>query len=120
MSVVFRASRYGQEQGDAPGEGDYLNCPMSREEYTAFYTALLEARTVQAHAFESERHFEGCMPIEALAQRGDRTLTFGPLKPWALWTAHGPPPLGHTPAAGRKSQWRSLQPGGLSDKTGAI
>ena len=81
MSVVFRASRYGQEQGDAPGEGDYLNCPMSREEYTAFYTALLEARTVQAHAFESERHFEGCMPIEALAQRGDRTLTFGPLKP---------------------------------------
>lgn len=81
MSVVFRASRYGQEQGDAPGEGDYLNCPMTREEYTVFYNALLEARTMQAHAFESERHFEGCMPLEALAQRGERTLTFGPLKP---------------------------------------
>ncbi len=81
MDVVFRASRYGQESGDAEGEGDYLNCPMSREEYDIFYQALLDAQKVAAHEFEQEKHFEGCMPVEALAERGPRTLTFGPLKP---------------------------------------
>ena len=81
MDVVFRASRYGQENGEGEGEGDYLNCPMSREEYDVFYQALLDAQKVSAHAFEQEKHFEGCMPVEALAERGPRTLTFGPLKP---------------------------------------
>ena len=81
MSVVFRASRYGCDQGEAPGEGDYLNCPMTREEYERFYQALLTARKVDTRDFERERHFEGCMPLEALAERGPRTLTFGPLKP---------------------------------------
>lgn len=79
MSVVFRASRYGQEKGE--DGGDYLNCPMSRDEYAAFYEALLGAEKTAAHAFEKETHFEGCMPVEALAERGPRTLTFGPLKP---------------------------------------
>ena len=79
MSVVFRASRYGQEKGEEGG--DYLNCPFERDEYMAFYEALLEADKVSAHGFEKEKHFEGCMPIEALAERGPRTLTFGPLKP---------------------------------------
>ena len=54
---------------------------MSREEYEVFYQALLEAQKVAAHEFEQEKHFEGCMPVEALAERGPRTLTFGPLKP---------------------------------------
>ena len=81
MDVVFRASRYGQENGEGEGEGDYLNCPMSREEYDVFYQALLDAQKVAAHEFEQEKHFEGCMPVEALAERGPRTLTFGPLKP---------------------------------------
>ncbi len=81
MSIVFRASRYGHEQGHATGEGDYLNCPMTQEEYSAFYEALCQGKTISAHAFEKEVHFEGCMPIEALAQRGPRTLCFGPLKP---------------------------------------
>ena len=81
MDVVFRASRYGQENGEGEGEGDYLNCPMSREEYDVFYQALLDAQKVAAHEFELEKHFEGCMPVEALAERGPRTLTFGPLKP---------------------------------------
>ena len=81
MDVVFRASRYGQENGEADGQGDYLNCPMSRDEYDVFYAALLEAQKVSAHEFEQEKHFEGCMPVEALAERGPRTLTFGPLKP---------------------------------------
>ncbi|WP_363315447.1 methylenetetrahydrofolate--tRNA-(uracil(54)-C(5))-methyltransferase (FADH(2)-oxidizing) TrmFO [uncultured Desulfovibrio sp.] len=79
MSVVFRASRYGQEKGEVGG--DYLNCPFERDEYMAFYEALLAADKVAARGFEKERHFEGCMPIEALAERGPRTLTFGPLKP---------------------------------------
>ena len=99
MGIAFRGSRYGK---DAPPpysdaapvketpaepreqdgeEGDYLNCPMTRREYEDFYLALREAERVPAHDFEKEKHFEGCMPIEALADRGERTLTFGPLKP---------------------------------------
>ncbi|MBD5627524.1 MAG: methylenetetrahydrofolate--tRNA-(uracil(54)-C(5))-methyltransferase (FADH(2)-oxidizing) TrmFO [Desulfovibrio sp.] len=81
MSVVFRASRYGAENDEPEGEGDYLNCPMNREEYEAFFAALSEGRVMEARDFEKEVHFEGCMPLEALAQRGPRTLTFGPLKP---------------------------------------
>ena len=76
--IAFWGSRY-DEPGDA--DGDYLNCPMTEAEYRIFYDALMAADKVGAHAFEQERHFEGCMPIEALAERGDRTLTFGPLKP---------------------------------------
>lgn len=107
MSVAFRGSRYGnggppppysddapvpvpaEAKGgnpapDAPPdaeEGDYVNCPMTRPEYETFYQALLAAEKVPAHDFEKEIHFEGCMPIEVLAERGERTLTFGPLKP---------------------------------------
>ena len=80
-SVVFRASRYGAENGEAEGEGDYLNCPMSREEYETFFAALCAGRVMETRDFEREVHFEGCMPLEALARRGPRTLTFGPLKP---------------------------------------
>ena len=79
MSVIFRGSRYSSPDGT--DEGDYLNCPMNREEYLAFYQALLAAQKVPTKNFESESHFEGCMPIEALAERGERTLTFGSLKP---------------------------------------
>ena len=81
MSVVFRASRYGAENGEGEGEGDYLNCPMNREEYETFFAALREGRVMETRDFEKEVHFEGCMPLEALARRGPRTLTFGPLKP---------------------------------------
>lgn len=79
MSIVFRGSRYDEEHGET--SGDYLNCPMNRDEYTAFYEALCSAEKVHARNFEKERHFEGCMPIEALAERGPKTLVFGPLKP---------------------------------------
>ncbi|MDR2487988.1 MAG: methylenetetrahydrofolate--tRNA-(uracil(54)-C(5))-methyltransferase (FADH(2)-oxidizing) TrmFO [Desulfovibrio sp.] len=75
MHAAFWGSRY------RPDEGDYLNCPMTREEYTAFFKALLEGQTFSPHDFEEERHFEGCMPVEALARRGFKTLAFGPLKP---------------------------------------
>lgn len=76
MSVAFWGSRYGE-----PGEGDYLNCPMNEDEYRAFYQGLLDGEKVAGRDFEQEKHFEGCMPVEALAARGERTLAFGPLKP---------------------------------------
>ena len=77
LSKVFRASRYGR--GD-----DYLNCPMTREEYEAFYRALISAETAELHSFETPRVFEGCMPVEVMAKRGEQTLCFGPLKPVGL------------------------------------
>lgn len=75
MDVAFWGARYH------PEDEDYLNCPMTEEEYTAFYQALIEGKTFQAREFEKEVHFEGCMPVEALAARGFKTLAFGPFKP---------------------------------------
>lgn len=89
--IAFRASRH--EQGE--GEGDYLNCPMTREEYERFYTELLKGETWKGREFEKEKHFEGCMPIEALAARGPKTLNFGPLKPIGFID----PRTGHRPWA---------------------
>ncbi len=77
FSKVFAASRYGR------GE-DYLNCPMTKEEYFAFYRALIEAETAELHSFETPRVFEGCMPVEVMAKRGEMTLAYGPLKPVGL------------------------------------
>ena len=77
MNKVYRASRYGR--GD-----DYLNCPMTREEYFRFYNALITAETVKLHEFETPRVFEGCMPVEIMAKRGEMTLAYGPLKPVGL------------------------------------
>ncbi|MEG0740649.1 MAG: methylenetetrahydrofolate--tRNA-(uracil(54)-C(5))-methyltransferase (FADH(2)-oxidizing) TrmFO [Clostridia bacterium] len=77
MSKVFRMSRY--ERGE-----DYLNCPMTREEYMAFTHALQTAETVEIHGFEEKAVFEGCMPIESMAKRGDLSIAFGPLKPVGL------------------------------------
>ncbi len=94
MSIVFQGSRYGHEQ-ENPDPGDYLNCPMNKEEYLTFYNALMTAEKVPARAFEKEIHFEGCMPIEALAERGERTLTFGSLKPVGFID----PRTGHRPWA---------------------
>ncbi len=74
---VFAASRY--DRG-----ADYLNCPMTREEYFAFYHALVNAETAPLHSFETPRVFEGCMPIEVMAKRGELTLAYGPLKPVGL------------------------------------
>lgn len=75
MSIAFWGSRYN------PEEHDYLNCPFSREEYFRFQEALLAGEKVPSRDFEKEIHFEGCMPVEALAERGEMTLAFGPLKP---------------------------------------
>lgn len=78
MDRVYRASRYGK------GDADYLNCPMTREEYEAFYQALLTAETAEVHGFENKKVFEGCMPVEVMARRGEDTLRFGPMKPVGL------------------------------------
>ncbi len=78
MDAVFRASRY--EKGGA----DYLNCPMDESTYDAFYTALLSAEKVQPKDFEKVPYFEGCIPIEVMAERGRQTMLFGPLKPVGL------------------------------------
>ena len=79
-TVVFAASRYGR------GEDDYLNCPMNREEYEAFYEALVSAEGVELKDFEKDGFsvYEGCMPVEIMAKRGPDTIRFGPLKPVGL------------------------------------
>ena len=66
------------------GEGDYLNCPLSAEEYRAFYAALTTAESATVHDFDKEKFFEGCLPIEVMAHRGEDTLRFGPMKPVGL------------------------------------
>ncbi len=79
--IVFSASRYGEGE-----EGDYLNCPMNREEYERFYQALVEAESAPLKDFDRRdfKVYEGCMPIEVMAKRGPDTIRFGPLKPVGL------------------------------------
>jgi methylenetetrahydrofolate--tRNA-(uracil-5-)-methyltransferase len=79
MSIAFRASRWGKGDGD-----DYLNLPLSKEEYLAFVQALRTGQKVPPHAFEEPRYFEGCLPIEVMAERGDEVLAHGPMKPVGL------------------------------------
>lgn len=78
MNKAYRQSRYGK------GEGEYINCPMNKEEYYAFYNALITAERVPLKTFEEEKLFEACMPVERIAMTGERTLVFGPLKPKGL------------------------------------
>ena len=110
MTKVFRASRWdrsfrgsdppsrddswgqtpthGSTQGPAcgadDGQGDYLNCPMTKEEYERFYDAVTAAESATVHDFDKEKFFEGCLPIEVMAHRGRDTLRFGPMKPVGL------------------------------------
>jgi len=103
MNKVFRASRWGRSLGPRgsgdpgseaspagpacgvdDGEGDYLNCPMTRDEYERFYAALIAAESATVHDFEHTNFFEGCLPIEVMAHRGPDTLRFGPMKPVGL------------------------------------
>ena len=108
---VFRASRWQRSlRGQTPdviglnpanacgmddGEGDYLNCPFTKEEYDRFYDALTSAESATVHDFDKEKFFEGCLPIEVMAHRGRDTLRFGPMKPVGLVD----PRTGRTPYA---------------------
>lgn len=90
MKKSYRKDRYG-----IIGEGDYLNLAMTKEEYDNFYNALITAEMAERHDFdtlEKMEHFEGCMPIEAMAKRGEKTLVFGPLKPVGLYKEDGTKP----------------------------
>ncbi len=78
FSKAFKAARYDR------GEADYINCPMTQQEYENFYEALISAQTADLKCFEKQVIFEGCMPIEVMAKRGMQTLSFGPLKPVGL------------------------------------
>jgi methylenetetrahydrofolate--tRNA-(uracil-5-)-methyltransferase len=86
--LVFRASRYGKETMEGEGDGAYLNCPMTREQYEAFLDALTTADRATAHEFDAVPYFEGCMPAEEMARRGRETLRFGPMKPVGLTNPH--------------------------------
>ena len=86
MTCAFTGDRYGK------GTGDYINCPMTKEEYYAFVDELLAAERVELHEFEKGEIFEGCMPIEVMASRGRDTLRFGTLKPVGLADEDGKRP----------------------------
>jgi methylenetetrahydrofolate--tRNA-(uracil-5-)-methyltransferase len=91
MDIAFRASRYGKGEQD---EGDYINCPFTKEEYEAFVKALLEAERIELRSFEdairegvkagAHHFFEGCLPVEIIAERGHDSLAFGPMRPVGL------------------------------------
>ena len=89
MTRAFTQSRY-EKGGD-----DYVNCPMNKAEYEAFYEALISAETAVLHDFEKDGIYEGCMPIEVMAKRGENTIRFGPMKPVGLRD----PATGHRPWA---------------------
>lgn len=89
MAIIYSKSRWED------GPGDYLNCPMDKEQYLAFIHALGEADTVPLKEFEDEKYFEGCLPIEVMRTRGEDTLRYGPMKPVGLRN----PRTGHDPYA---------------------
>ncbi|KYM55063.1 tRNA (uracil-5-)-methyltransferase Gid [Fusobacterium necrophorum subsp. funduliforme] len=78
MTSAYFQSRYGK------GEGEYINCPMTKEEYEAFYTELIQAERAPLKKFEEEKLFDACMPVEKIAMSGEKSLLFGPLKPKGL------------------------------------
>jgi len=79
MNIIYRKSRW-----DDSGPGDYLNCPLDREQYDRFIDQLRNAQTVPLREFEQPKYFEGCLPIEVMCERGRQTLRFGPMKPVGL------------------------------------
>lgn len=87
MTKAYIKDRYGEV-----GKGDYLNLAMTKEEYDIFYNELVNAELATKHSFENITHFEGCMPIESMAKRGEKTLLFGPLKPVGLYKEDGTKP----------------------------
>jgi methylenetetrahydrofolate--tRNA-(uracil-5-)-methyltransferase len=99
MEKVYLAARYDK------GSADYINCPMSREEYDRFYDALLAAQSVEEREWEKLNYFESCLPIEEIARRGRDTLRFGPMKPVGLKD----PRTGHIPYAAVQLRQENLR-----------
>ena len=91
---AFFASRWDKGETEAEQKA-YINCPMTKDEYVAFVKALVEAEKVEPNSFEEVRYFEGCLPVEVMAERGEKTLSFGPMKPAGITD----PKTGRWPAA---------------------
>jgi methylenetetrahydrofolate--tRNA-(uracil-5-)-methyltransferase len=89
MAVAWRQSRYDKAGPGGTG-ADYVNCPMNREQYEAFVDALMAAQKTEFREFEGTPYFDGCLPIEVMAERGRETLRHGPMKPVGLTNAHAP------------------------------
>src|SRR4029077_17078642 len=88
MSVCWFQSRY-DKAGPGGSGADYINCPLSREQYEAFVDGLIAGEKIDFHAWEAETpYFDGCLPIEVMAERGRETLRHGPMKPFGLTNAH--------------------------------
>lgn len=87
MSKAFKQSRYDKDQSD---DGDYINCPMNKEEYERFIDSIIAAELAPVHDFDKAQFFEGCLPIEEMVRRGRETLLFGPLKPVGLTNPNQP------------------------------
>ena len=79
FNYAYYKSRY-----DDNNEGDYINCPLTRDEFNEFYEAIMNAKKIEVHDIDDEKYFEGCMPFEEMARRGYKTLLFGPMKPVGL------------------------------------
>ena len=95
MSIAWLQSRWNKSAGgaDADGPGDYINCPMNQEQYLAFHRGLIEGEKTTFREWEANTpYFEGCMPVEVMAERGEDTLRYGPMKPVGLDNPHDPTP----------------------------
>lgn len=87
MTKAFRASRYDKDQSE---EGDYINCPMNKEQYENFISEITSAELIEVKDFDKAQFFEGCLPIEVMASRGPETLRYGPMKPVGIHNPHDP------------------------------
>ena len=90
MDVAWMQSRYDKEGPSGEGAAAYVNCPMTREQYEAFVDALLAGEKTEFREFEGTPYFDGCLPVEVMAERGRETLRHGPMKPFGLTNAHEP------------------------------
>jgi methylenetetrahydrofolate--tRNA-(uracil-5-)-methyltransferase len=109
-SIVFAASRYDKTLDDSAPEGDYLNCPFTRDEYERFVGALIAAEAVESHIPNDCPFFEACLPIEEIARRGRDTLRFGPMKPMGLTD----PRTGRRPYAAVQLRRENLRAGSFN------
>ena len=110
-SALYALSRYGKGDGD-----DYLNAPLTRDQYEAFIDALTEADQFAGHEFDQAPYFEGCLPVEEMAKRGRETLRFGPMKPVGLPDPRtGREPLRRGAASAGRPRGPDVEPGRVSD-----
>ena len=120
LDVAWFQSRYDKEGPGGTG-ADYINCPLTREQYGAFVDALIAGDKVAFHEWEGTPYFDGCLPIEVMAERGRETLRHGPMKPFGLTNPHASAGQGlrHRAAAPGQQARHAVQHGGLPDQAAA-